>query len=228
MTGFDKWLPYILGVVIGGPLLLLAGFIGVNVLLLNIDLTEPTISTFGEQEYVYYDGDITGDGVIKVIEKLNKSPYDKLVIRSRGGAALSGDTLAEYVYKNNISLYINSYCISACTVAAAVAPTLGQITGQHNLLGFHGSSYSVGGGFMSNLTAEIDEETNQILRDANVDADVIEIMHMVPGNQLVFMTVDEFADLRDNTINLNEAEYTITSLDNDETIEYLSKFDITL
>jgi hypothetical protein len=62
-----------------------------------------------------YDGVITVDEVKLVIKKYNKSPFQVLGIRSRGGSAVGGFMLADFVRSHNIGVYAIDYCDSACT-----------------------------------------------------------------------------------------------------------------
>lgn len=66
-------------------------------------------------DLLLFDGVIGIDDAIKVETLYNKRPFKVLVIRSRGGSAVGGFMLADFVRKKNIGVYALDYCDSACT-----------------------------------------------------------------------------------------------------------------
>lgn len=106
-------------------------------------------------------GGISTASVRLAISELEKEQTKSLVIDSFGGETIAAIELGRYLSDNEVSLYVNGICLSACSQFIMVAAPKLYLR-QNSIVGFHDSQYAtnliVG---EENIRSGMIEEANQ-------------------------------------------------------------------
>lgn len=133
----------------------LAGFVFV-IILVTSDIypeTENTISLYGNLE----------ESIDKIIETVDWSAIEKIVIRSSGGLELAAIKLGKVVQRHALTVEVDGYCMSAC--AQYVLPAAQKVIMRDgSFISFHFSVFSAvkrskifeGSSTVQNIAAEVE------------------------------------------------------------------------
>lgn len=109
-----------------------------------IEVGDVRIRARSTSEYIYYRGPFTEDGFteLKRIYQLrvnkNEIPVSTLTVNSRGGNALVGLDIAEWLFKKQLNVLVTRRCLSSCANFVFVAGNK-KFLFDHSELAWHGS-----------------------------------------------------------------------------------------
>jgi hypothetical protein len=90
---------------------------------------------------VRFCGDINAASVAEAIEHLERSSNKRLVIDSTGGSSEDAIELAYYIHENEVDVFVNLVCLSACSQFLVIsAPRVAFRS--TSIVGFHDTQYA--------------------------------------------------------------------------------------
>ena len=121
-----------------------------------------------ENNTIYYRGYLSYVHNSDVFRLYMENPeVDLIDINSKGGEATTGLNLGEFIFRNNLSVRVNSYCMSSCANYVFTAGKVKYIN-SNSIIAFHGGA--MGETIMSDIVLEnfTGTEKNNLIKNTRL------------------------------------------------------------